>query len=107
MVIAAKGPVAISSNMSPMKPFAVSFEGLPAARGRYARFLVHPIFRAVWISLHDWNLLAVAFNPDAKVFIGTENHVKVMWGRSPDFRGVPENGRASRISRRTGRCRTT
>jgi len=29
----------------------------------YALFLVYPFFRGVWISLHDWNLLAVAFNP--------------------------------------------
>jgi ABC-type sugar transport system permease subunit len=29
----------------------------------YAAFLVYPFFRGVWISLHDWNLLAVAFNP--------------------------------------------
>ncbi len=48
----------------------------------YALFLVYPFFRGFWISLHDWNLLAVAFNPDAKEFIGFENYRKVMWGKN-------------------------
>ncbi len=47
----------------------------------YIIFLVYPFFKGVWISLHDWNLMAVAFNPDAKQFVGFENYVKVMWGR--------------------------
>lgn len=47
----------------------------------YILFLVYPFFKGVWISLHDWNLMAVAFNPDAKVFVGFENYIKVMWGR--------------------------
>lgn len=48
----------------------------------YALFLIYPFFKGVWISLHDWNLLAVAFNPDAKEFVGTRNYVRVMWGRN-------------------------
>jgi multiple sugar transport system permease protein len=51
----------------------------------YALFLVYPFFRGVWISLHDWNLLAVAFNPDAKEFVGTRNYVRVMWGRNIEW----------------------
>ena len=51
----------------------------------YALFLVYPFFRGVWISLHDWNLLAVAFNPDAKVFVGGENYIKVMWGKNIEW----------------------
>ena len=47
----------------------------------YALFLIYPFFRGVWISLHDWNLLAVAFNPDAKEFVGLRNYQRVMWGR--------------------------
>jgi len=31
----------------------------------YFAFLIYPFLRGIWISLHDWNLLAVAFNPDA------------------------------------------
>ena len=46
----------------------------------YALFLIYPFFRGVWISLHDWNLLEVAFNPAAKEFIGAENYARVMWG---------------------------
>lgn len=46
----------------------------------YAMFLVYPFFRGIWISLHDWNLLEVAFNPGAKEFVGAENYVRVMWG---------------------------
>jgi multiple sugar transport system permease protein len=48
----------------------------------YGLFLVYPFFRGIWISLHDWNLLAVAFNPDAKSFVGFDNYIRVMWGRN-------------------------
>lgn len=47
----------------------------------YALFLVYPFFRGIWISLHDWNLMAVAFNPDAKEFVGLHNYERVMWGK--------------------------
>jgi multiple sugar transport system permease protein len=83
----------------------------------YALFLVYPFFRGVWISLHDWNLLAVAFNPDAKEFIGTRNYERVMWGRniewglfaSPVLQGLgilgailaAGLGRTNRVSRST------
>jgi multiple sugar transport system permease protein len=46
----------------------------------YGLFLVYPFFKGIWISLHDWNLLAVAFNPDAKEFIGAENYVRSCGG---------------------------
>jgi multiple sugar transport system permease protein len=48
----------------------------------YGLFLVYPFFRGIWISLHDWNLMAVAFNPDAKEFVGLRNYERVMWGRN-------------------------
>ena len=48
----------------------------------YALFLVYPFFRGIWISLHDWNLMAVAFNPDAKEFVGLHNYERVMWGKN-------------------------
>ena len=51
----------------------------------YALFLVYPFFRGVWISMHDWNLLAVAFNPDAKEFVGFRNYERVMWGRNIEW----------------------
>lgn len=51
----------------------------------YGLFLVYPFFRGIWISLHDWNLLAVAFNPDAKEFVGARNYVRVMWGRNIEW----------------------
>lgn len=47
----------------------------------YALFLIYPFFRGIWISLHDWNLLAVAFNPDAKEYVGLRNYERVMWGK--------------------------
>lgn len=47
----------------------------------YFAFLIYPFLRGIWISLHDWNLLAVAFNPDAKEFVGLKNYVRVMWGK--------------------------
>ena len=46
----------------------------------YLLFLVYPFFRGIWISLYDWNLLEVAFNPAAKEFVGAKNYVRVMWG---------------------------
>ncbi len=46
----------------------------------YGLFLVYPFFRGVWISLHDWNLMAVAMNPDAATFVGLRNYERVMWG---------------------------
>ncbi|RED14439.1 carbohydrate ABC transporter permease [Pontivivens insulae] len=51
----------------------------------YALFLVYPFFKGVWISLHDWNLLAVAFNPDAKEYVGLRNYERVMWGREIEW----------------------
>ena len=48
----------------------------------YAAFLVYPFFRGVWISLHDWNLMAVALNSDAKEFVGAKNYIRVLWGRN-------------------------
>lgn len=51
----------------------------------YVLFLVYPFFRGIWISLHDWNLLQVAFNPDAKKFVGFGNYVKVMWGKNIEW----------------------
>ncbi|TRD23630.1 sugar ABC transporter permease [Palleronia caenipelagi] len=47
----------------------------------YGLFLVYPFFKGVWISLHDWNLLEVAFNPDAKEYVGLRNYERVMWGK--------------------------
>ncbi len=46
----------------------------------YVAFLLWPFVRGVWISLHDWNLLAVAINPDAKTFVGLDNYVRMLWG---------------------------
>ena len=47
----------------------------------YMVFLVFPLLKGVWISLHDWNLMAVAFNPDAKEFVGWKNYERILWGR--------------------------
>ncbi len=48
----------------------------------YVVFLVYPFAKGIWISLHDWNLLAVAFNPDAKEFVGLRNYVEMLLGSS-------------------------
>ncbi len=47
----------------------------------YILFLIYPFGRGVWIAMHDWNLLAVVFNPDAKQMIGFENFREMLWGR--------------------------
>jgi len=46
----------------------------------YLLFLVTPFLRGIWISLHDWNLLAVAINPDAARFVGARNYTRMLWG---------------------------
>lgn len=46
----------------------------------YCVFLVYPFLNGVWISLHEWNLLAVAMNPNAKSFVGLDNYVRIFWG---------------------------
>lgn len=51
----------------------------------YLIFLVYPALRVFWISLHDWNLMAVAFNPDAKSFVGLDNYRQMFWGRSMEW----------------------
>ena len=51
----------------------------------YGAFLVYPFFRGIWISLHDWNLLAVAFNPDAREFVGLHNYERILWGRNIEW----------------------
>jgi len=54
----------------------------------YGVFLIYPFFKGIWISLHSWNLLAVAINPAAKHFVGLRNYVHMIWGEhlvwSPD-----------------------
>lgn len=47
----------------------------------YLLFLIYPFLRGIWISLHDWNLLAVAFDPGAKAFVGLDNYRDMIWGR--------------------------
>jgi multiple sugar transport system permease protein len=48
----------------------------------YCVFLVFPFFKGIWISLHDWNLLEVAINPDAREFVGVKNYIRLFWGKS-------------------------
>ncbi len=48
----------------------------------YTLLLVYPFFKNIWISTYDWNLLQVAFNPDAKTFVGVGNYVRTTWGRN-------------------------
>jgi multiple sugar transport system permease protein len=46
----------------------------------YIAFLILPFLRGIWISLHDWNLLAVSINPDAARFVGLANYRRMLWG---------------------------
>lgn len=47
----------------------------------YLAFLVVPFARGVWIGMHEWNLLEVVFNPDAKALVGLQNWQDMLWGR--------------------------
>lgn len=51
----------------------------------YLVFLVYPFVKGFWISLHDWNLLKVAFNPAAKEFVGLDNYVRLFWGSNMEW----------------------
>lgn len=51
----------------------------------YGLFLVYPMIKGFWISLHDWHLLKVVMNPDAKEFIGFKNYTRVLWGKNMEW----------------------
>lgn len=51
----------------------------------FGLFLLYPFAKGFWISLHDWNLLEVAFNPDSKAFVGLKNYTKLLLPRRWDF----------------------
>lgn len=42
--------------------------------------LLWPFMQGLWMSLHDWNLLAVTFNPAAKQFVGLSNYIDLVGG---------------------------
>jgi len=44
----------------------------------FVPLLLWPFFQGFWMSMHEWNLLAVTFNPSAKEFIGAGNYVRLM-----------------------------
>ncbi len=48
----------------------------------YLAFLVIPFLNGIWISLHNWNLMAVAFDPNAKEFVGLRNYERILWGKN-------------------------
>ncbi len=48
----------------------------------YILFLIYPFFKNIWISTFDWNLLEVAFNPDAREEVGLQNYERVLLGRN-------------------------
>ena len=51
----------------------------------YILLLVFPFFKNIWISIFDWNLLEVAFNPAAKEYVGIDNYVRALWGRNIEW----------------------
>lgn len=57
----------------------------------YITFLIFPFFKNIWISTFDWNLLEVAFNPEAKQYVGFDNYLKALWGRRIEW-GITANG---------------
>lgn len=46
----------------------------------YVVLMVYPFLHGFWISLNEWNLLAVTFNPDAREFIWFDNYEHLAWG---------------------------
>ena len=47
----------------------------------YMVFLIYPFFRGIWISFHLIGISVVAFNPDAKEFVGLKI-TAVSWGKN-------------------------
>lgn len=54
----------------------------------YIVFLVFPFAKGIWISLYDWNLLQVAFNPEAKSFVGLDNYLRIFWGTEMEWKAM-------------------
>ncbi len=46
----------------------------------YTLFLVYPLLKGFWISLHDWDLLGAALAPDSIEWVGMKNYVRIFWG---------------------------
>ncbi len=43
-------------------------------------FLIYPFGKLFYMSFYDWNLMAVAINPDNAEFIGLENYIYLLAG---------------------------
>ena len=46
----------------------------------FLSFLIYPFGKLFYMSFFDWNLMAVAINPDNKKFIGFENYIYLLAG---------------------------
>ena len=46
----------------------------------FLAFLIYPFGKLFYMSFYDWNLMAVAINPDNKEFIGFENYIYLLAG---------------------------
>ena len=46
----------------------------------FLTFLIYPFGKLFYMSFYDWNLMAVAINPDNKKFIGFENYIYLLAG---------------------------
>lgn len=57
----------------------------------YVTLLVFPFFKNIWISTFDWNLLEVAFNPEARTFVGLRNYLRTLWGREIGWSLAPNS----------------
>lgn len=47
----------------------------------YGAFLLFPLIKGFWISLHDWHLLKAAIDPTSVEYVGFKNYVRIFWGK--------------------------
>jgi multiple sugar transport system permease protein len=47
----------------------------------YGAFLLFPLIKGFWISLHKWNLLKAAIDPTSVEFVGFKNYIRIFWGK--------------------------
>src|SRR5690606_6171185 len=75
-----RGGVKARGNAGGWRDAAAGWLFLAPFLATYCVFLVYPFAKGIWISLYDWDLLAVSLNPDAKRFVGLDNYVRMLWG---------------------------
>jgi len=58
----------------------------------YSLFLVYPLLKGFWISLHEWDLVTAALNPESIEYVGLKNYVRIFWGTEMGWHAMVHPG---------------